>query len=296
MDGQESQDRARDPRRAPVRRRRRPRQRTRDHQAPRQRVHRHPGDGAGHARDTSRASYRARSSGVPERLPGPRIRELRARSRSRSSSSSRSSRVAWFLLRYTPLRQPPLRRRRRRGGREALRRAHPPGDDQAPTCSARRGGDHRPVHRQPARRRQPDGRDRGRLRPRVDRRRRAGWHLSARRPRRRPRHAGRRLHPRDARQHVQPARGQRVRQGRRPRGDHHRRGRRLLGPLDAPAPWGGAGRRPGRRPAPSPRWEVRDERRRPRSRSRPPASDERPAVARDGPGRAARDPGRLACS
>ena len=89
------------------------------------------------------------------------------------------------------------------------------------------GRGHRAVPGQPARLGHADGRRRRRLRPRVDRRRGARRHGADGRPRRRAGHDRRRLHPRRARQHVQSARGQRVPQGRRPRADHHRRGRGL---------------------------------------------------------------------
>ena len=83
-----------------ARRRRRPRQRPDHHEAARQRVHRDARHGADH-QGLHREPLRRPGGRRPERLRGARLHALRRRSRCRSSCCSRSSLVVWFLLRYT---------------------------------------------------------------------------------------------------------------------------------------------------------------------------------------------------
>ncbi|CAA9559097.1 MAG: Ribose ABC transport system, permease protein RbsC, partial [uncultured Thermomicrobiales bacterium] len=202
----------------------RPGQRPHHHEAPHQRVHRHPRDVADPARVAERHRRqlrRCRSS----RVPAPRVRHHPGAA-GLDPPPVRGGRDRLVRPPPHPLRAPPLRGGREQGVGPALRCALGPGAHPRPCHLQRHRRADRVVHREPAERRRAVGRHRRQLRPRVDRRGRPrrdgpdGWSG------RRPRDVRRGADPRAARQRVQPVADRPVAQGCRPRCDHHRGGGR----------------------------------------------------------------------
>ena len=149
-------------------------------------------------------------------LAGPRLHALRRDPDVVLPAGGRRDRGLLPAAQHA-LRLPHLRRRRLRGRVQALGPAHAPHDHRRARRVLADRGDHRHLPRRAPAGGHADGRHRRRLRPRVDRRGGPRRHRPDGRPRRRGRHDGRRRHPRRARQRLQPARVQRVPQGRRER-------------------------------------------------------------------------------
>ena len=191
MDGQRRDMVPGDPRRARRRRRRRPRQRAADHQAAGQRVHRHARHRPDHqglhrqrVRRPGRAACPTRSSTSATTRFGPsRVGVPAARRSSRSSGSCCAAPASATT-------SSPSAATRRWPGLSG--RAHDRTIIVAHVLCSLCAAHRRALPRQPARRRRAAGRPRGRLRPGVDRRRRARRHRAGRRPRRRARHGRRR--------------------------------------------------------------------------------------------------------
>ena len=213
----------------------RPRERAHRHEAQGERLHRDPRHGPDH-------------QGLPRhQLPGHERRgaarvPVHRRHRRRTGADldahhARWSRVARRLLpRSHAHRQPHVRRRRQRAGRPPLRHPHrAPADRRARALLDHRRARRAPA-RQPARRRQPDRRHPGRLRPALDRGGRARRHAAHGRPRLDLGHHRRRRDLRGRRQRDERHAGEPVPEGRRARRRHRRRRRRVHEPLARPAP------------------------------------------------------------